>query len=75
MLNDILLYQHRIESSMASEDDIELTQSQSHNTQDNFASQNGEDENDVWGRLKAKHDSFQSVGKKILSQLIFFEAF
>lgn len=62
---------------MASEDDIELTQtqSQSHNTQDNYASQNGEDDNDVWGRLKAKHDSFLSVGMKIFNQLIFFGTF
>lgn len=49
---------------MASEDDIELTQtqSQSHNTQDNYYSQNGEDDNDVWGCLKSKNESFLSVG-------------
>lgn len=53
---------------MASEDEIELTQtqSQSHNTQDNFSSQNGEDDNDVWGRLTSKHESFENIGMKIL---------
>lgn len=49
---------------MASEDDIELTQtqSQSHNTQDNYFTQNGEEDKDIWGRLMAKHHSFRSVG-------------
>lgn len=53
---------------MASEDEIELTQtqSQSHNTQDNYFSQNGEDDNDVWGRLVSKHDSFLSIGMKMI---------
>lgn len=62
---------------MASEDEIELTQtqSQSHNTQDNYFSQNGEDDKDVWGRLKAKHDSFSSVGMKIFNHFKFIEIF
>lgn len=49
---------------MASEDDVDLpqTQSQSNNTDDQMFSQNADDGRDVWGRLVAKHKSFQNRG-------------
>lgn len=49
---------------MASDEDVELppTQSQSHNTEEQIFSQNVDDGRDVWGRLVAKHKSFQVSG-------------
>lgn len=48
---------------MASEEETELTQTQSQaHTQENYLTQNGDDERDVWGILQAKHHSFTSVG-------------
>lgn len=53
--------------TMASEDDVDLpqTQSQSHNTEDQIFSQNADEGRDVWGRLVAKHKLFQNYGKWI----------
>ncbi|XP_055295026.1 ovarian-specific serine/threonine-protein kinase Lok [Sitodiplosis mosellana] len=47
---------------MAPEDDLDLpqTQSQSHNTQDQVFSQDADEGKDVWGRLIAKHKSFNN---------------
>lgn len=49
---------------MASEDDVDLpqTQSQSHNTEEPLFSQNADEGCDHWGRLVAKHKSFHNVG-------------
>lgn len=44
------------------ENDLPQTQSQSHNTEEQF-SQNAEEGNDAWGRLMAKNKSFNTVGR------------
>lgn len=49
---------------MAPEDDVDLpqTQSQTQNIEDEVFSQQADDGKDVWGRLVAKHKSFQNFG-------------
>lgn len=50
---------------MASDDDSELTQTQSQNpnTQEKFFKKNLEEDKDIWGRLLAKNPQFCNVGK------------
>lgn len=52
---------------MASDDDIELTQTQSQTVEENYFTQTTQsDERDIWGRLTTRHQSFRSVGELIL---------
>lgn len=58
---------------MASDEDIELTQTQSQTVEENYFTQSAPtDERDIWGRLTNRHQSFRSVGEIFYSIFLAF---